>query len=154
MNIEVEKWIINNDNSDDDCSYHIVNISKCCDKIINSKNIELNSEFDNDGLDSYTFKFVRTENIEYDVFESYYETIKFCPFCGKKININVINIVNKTKEYNYLMNQRKMFWDKLNNTDSKKETELLQIQVTKLDNDINKILSDDNLKILLKKGLI
>jgi DNA-directed RNA polymerase beta' subunit len=145
MNIKVEKWIV------DDCiSYKIINIDKCCDKLINRKNISVNTEYDEyEAYDKqdYSVKLIRGESVcdgDYDYMDYYYETIEFCPFCGEKIIIEVINEINKTNEYKSLREQRELLWNKCKKTDSKKKYEELYKQVSELDNSINYLLMSDD----------
>lgn len=149
MNIKVEKWII-----DDSVSYKILDIEKCCNEIINSKNISINTEYDENETyvgdnPEYSVKIVRAEERwdgedGYSYFDNYYETIKFCPFCGQEIFIEVVNEVDKTEEYKPLREERDVLWKKCWKTDSKKKESELRKQVNELDNRINSMLASDN----------
>lgn len=144
MKIKAEKWII-----DDSMSYKILDIERCCDKLINSKNISINTEYDEyetfvDDNPEYSVKITR-EEYDYENYPKfYYETIKFCPWCGKPIVIEIINEVDKTDEYKLLEKQREELWEKCHKTDSKKKELSLKEQVRKLDDKINNMLMNDD----------
>lgn len=145
MEIKIEKWI-----TEDGNSYKILKIEKCCDKILKSSNITLNSEFSEDDTyedeKGYSVKLIRKET-DYEGYTDYfYETIRFCPFCGKSIGIQIVNEVDKTDEYKTLTNEREILWKKCCKTDSRKKEQELREKVRELDNKINKILEDDDLK--------
>ena len=63
--------------------------------------------------------------------------IQFCPHCGKKIEISVVDEIDVSDKYNELSKQRKELWKKCQRTDSKKEEFELRNQVKKLDDQIN-----------------
>lgn len=145
MKIKVEKWIVGHE-----VSYKILDIEKCCDKLINSKNISINTEFDehedcyNEDKMNYSVKLVRSEYDEEvgDIY--YYEKVDFCPWCGKPITIEIVNEVDKTEEYKLLQEQRDALWKKCCKTDSKKKESQLREQVRELDNKINNMLTSDD----------
>lgn len=146
MKIKVEKWII-----DEDVSFKIVDIEKCCDKLINSKYVSVNNEYDGND-DKYTVKIHGKEfdnwNNDYyynDYYSNdYYDVINFCPYCGSPINMKIINTIDKTKEYNAWRKERNILWDKCQTTDSKREEELLREQIQEIDEKTNKMLSSDD----------
>ena len=63
--------------------------------------------------------------------------IQFCPHCGEKIEIEVVDEIDVSEKYNELTKQRDELWKKCQRTDSKKEESGLREQVRKLDNQIN-----------------
>lgn len=145
MEIKVEKWIV-----DGNVSYKILSIDKCCDKLINSKNTTINNgldEFNNyydEDQDSYSVKIARDE-YDYDGWnDTYYEAINYCPWCGSRIEIEVINVIDKTEEYLSLRKERDTLWEKCRKTDSKKQENELEQQVRELDKKSNGMyISDD-----------
>ncbi len=143
MKISVEKWTI-----DENVFYKTLKIEKCCDRVITSENITLNNEYcENDTYsddNEYAVKLVRNEH-EYDGYdETYYEKIDYCPFCGEKIEIDIVNTVDKTEEYKTLREERDLLWKKCCKTDSKKTEYKLRNQVRDLDLKINKMLQSDD----------
>lgn len=148
MKIKVEKWII-----DGEVSYKVLNIERCCDKLINSKNTRLNKAYDEHGCydydseEDYSVKLFRKEewtDWEDTFSENYYEKIDYCPFCGEKIIVEIVNEIDKTGEYKELQKQRSELWKKCCKTDSKKKEETLRQQVNELDIKINNILTSDD----------
>lgn len=63
--------------------------------------------------------------------------IQFCPHCGKKIEISVVDEIDVSDKYNELSKQREDLWKKCQRTDSKKKESELREQVRKLDDQIN-----------------
>jgi hypothetical protein len=144
MEVRVEKWIV------DDCvSYKILDIDKCCDRLINSKNINLNNEFDENDIyaidDRYSIKITRSEFIDEDFGDTYfYETINYCPWCGSRIDIEIINTIDKTEEYKQLKTERDILWKKVCKTDSRKKESEIREQIRELDKKMNYMLSSDD----------
>jgi hypothetical protein len=147
MKIKVEKWII-----DDNTSYKILSIEQCCDKIIKSENISINNELDdfnpyykdNTKDINYSVKLIKNEYGYDGRNDTYYETINYCPWCGEKIEIEIINTIDKTEEYKSLQQERNLLWGKCCRTDSKKKEYELQSKVTELDKKINSMLISDD----------
>jgi hypothetical protein len=145
MKIKVEKWITDEYNNS---SYKIKSIEKCCDKLIKSKNISINTEYcEYDGCyedGSYLVKLVRKEEEtepweDFNQTNYYYENITHCPFCGEKIKIEFIGEVNKQEELKQLEKERDEIWKKCRKTDSKKKEQEFENKVHELDNKINVI---------------
>ena len=63
--------------------------------------------------------------------------IQFCPHCGEKIEISVVEEIDVSDKYNELTKQREELWKKCQRTDSKKKESELRKQVRKLDDQIN-----------------
>lgn len=63
--------------------------------------------------------------------------IQFCPHCGEKIEISVVEEIDVSDKYNELSKQREELWKKCQRTDSKKKESELREQAIKLDNQIN-----------------
>lgn len=63
--------------------------------------------------------------------------IQFCPHCGEKIEISVVDEIDMSDKYNELTKQRDELWKRCQRTDSKKEESELRKQVRKLDDQIN-----------------
>jgi formate dehydrogenase maturation protein FdhE len=151
MKIKVGKCIVHNKFGDHE-SYKIINIERCCDKLINSKNISLNTKYDeyeNYDIQEYSVKLIRNEEGYDEYRDTFYEKINYCPFCGSKIIIEIVNEVDKTEEYKNLEKEREALWKKCCKTDSKKKAQILNQQVRELDGKINNILDSDD---FIKKG--
>lgn len=147
MNIQVEKWIF-----DGVASYHILNIEKCCDELIEDEDfITINNELslNQNNKEDYSAK-IRNNYDTYDGWddchsiESNYKTIKYCPFCGEKINIEIVNTIDKTEEYKKLTNERDELNEKRRKTDSKKEETELYVKIKILDKQINALYYNDS----------
>ena len=128
-------------------SYKYKPFKYCCDEIQNEC-----IEFTNENLTNF--------NVDYDkeygfipqlctshteVITSYEDEweqtdnypIQFCPHCGKKIEISVVEEINVSDKYNELSKQRNELWKKCQRTDSKKKESELREQVRKLDKQID-----------------
>ena len=151
MKIKVEAWITD---EYENKSFKIKEIHKCCDQLINSKNININAEYCEDehycGDNTYSVKLIRKEEEgipweDYTETNFYYEKIDFCPFCGEIIEIEFIsNVVDKQEELESLRKEREEIWSKCRKTDSKKKEHELQQRVHELDNEINEIHMNDD----------
>lgn len=141
MKIKAEKWITNKEN--EEYSYHIVELEKCCDKLINSPNTTINSDYD----EPYSVKLIQNEHDcdKYGHFDNtYYEKIQFCPFCGVKIEIEVVKEVYMEDEYNELSKVHGDLIYKKNHTDSKKKEYELQSRISSISKDLNNMLRSDD----------
>ena len=72
---------------------------------------------------------------EYEQTDNY--PIRFCPHCGEKIEISVVDEIDVSDKYKELTKQRDELWKKCQRTDSKKEDSELRKQVRKLDKQID-----------------
>ena len=142
MKIELIKLKFN-----DTCAYKNKPFTYCCDEIQNDKGIVFTGE-DLVHSDDYwdderhipRFCTSHTEVItsyedEWDQTDNY--PIQFCPHCGKKIEISVVDEIDVSDKYNELSKQREELWQRCQRTDSKKEESELRKQVRKLDDQIN-----------------
>lgn len=108
----------------------------CCDKIKDNPRIVFSDE-------EYAFPTLALWHSETvgswgDEWENdYYYKIDFCPFCGKPIEISIVNEEDVDEIYQSLSKQREELWKKYNKTDSKKKAETLYEQIRELDNQIN-----------------
>ena len=140
MKIELIKLKFN-----DTRSYKYKPFKHCCDKIQNDKAIvftseDIDREYKADGISIPQFCTSHTEIItsyedEWEQIDNY--PIQFCPHCGEKIEISVVDEIYVSEKYNELTKQRKELWKKCQRTDSKKKESELREQVRKLDNQIN-----------------
>ena len=137
---------------DDTHSYKYKPFKYCCDEIQNNKAIVFTGEDlvcndifglvvrDSDDTiipqfcNSYTETFTSYED-EWEQTDNY--PIRFCPHCGEKIEISVVDEIDVSDKYEELTKQREELWKKCQKTDSKKEDFELKEQVRKLDNQIN-----------------
>ena len=83
---------------------------------------------------SYTETF-NSYGDEYEQTDNY--PIQFCPHCGEKIKISVVDEIDVSDKYNELSKQREDLWKKCQKTDSKKKESELREQVRKLDKQID-----------------
>ena len=141
MKIELIKLKIN-----DTHSYKYKSFTYCCDEIQNDKAIVFTNE------DLSPLKYIGDGNFIPQICTSYTEVItsyedeweqtdnypiRFCPHCGEKIEISVVDEIDVSDKYDELTKQREELWKKCQKTDSKKEDFELKEQVRKLDNQIN-----------------
>ena len=142
MKIELIKLKFN-----DTHSYKYKPFTHCCDEIQNDKAIVFTGE-DFVHLDTYLedeiyiprFCTSYTEVItsyedEWEQTDNY--PIQFCPHCGEKIEISVVDEIDVSDKYDELTKQRDELWKKCQRTDSKKKEFELREQVEKLNKQIN-----------------
>ena len=152
MKIELIKLKFNNT-----CSYKYKPFTYCCDEIQNDKAIvltgedinDIDGEYEDDGFfipqfcASYT-EIITSYEDEWEQTDNY--PIRFCPHCGEKIEISVVDEIDVSDKYNELTKQREELWKKCQRTDSKKEEFELMKQVRKLDDQINDFYELDEWK--------
>ncbi len=143
MKIELIKLKFN-----DTCAYKYKSFTLCCDEIKNDKAIvftgedinDIGGEYEDDGIFIPQFCNSHTEVItsyedEWEQTDNY--PIQFCPHCGEKIEISVVNESDVSDKYDELTKQRERLWNKCCRTDSKREESKLKEQVRDLDDQIN-----------------
>ncbi len=139
MKIELIKLKFNNTHS-----YKYKPFTICCNEIQNDKAIvftgeDIVGEYD-DGVciprfcTSYTEVITSWDN-EFEQTDNY--PTQFCPHCGEKIEIEVVDEIDVSEKYDALTKRCEDLWKKCQRTDSKKEESELRMQVRKLDNQIN-----------------
>lgn len=142
MKIELIKLKFN-----DTHSYKHKPFTHCCNEIQNDKAIVFTGEdlvHSDDCWDDerYIPRFCTSYTEVITSYEDKWEQtdnypIQFCPHCGKKIEISVVEEIDVSDKYNELTKQRDELWKKCQRTDSKKEEFELMKQVRKLDDQIN-----------------
>lgn len=131
----------------DTCAYKHKPFQYCCDAIQNDKAIVFTGEDlvhsddcwdDERYIPQFCTSYTETFNSWGDEWEQTDNfPIKFCPHCGKKIEISVVDEIDVSDKYNKLSKQREELWKKCQRTDSKKKESELREQVRNLDNQIN-----------------
>lgn len=152
MKIELIKLKFN-----DTHSYKYKPFKYCCDEIRQNKCITFTGEElfplkcidDEDNFipqfcTSYT-EIITSYEDEWEQTNNY--PIQFCPHCGKKIEIRVVDEIDLSEKYNELHKQRYELSDKCRRTDSKKEEFDLKKQIRELDNQMNMFYELDEWKI-------
>lgn len=138
MKVELVKLIF-----DENRSYKYKPMSFCCDKLKDNPIIEL--------IDAYQYEDDTSDDIPKMCLDYHYEwsdwgedmeddryyPLKFCPFCGEKIDIEVVGEEDHTERYKKLESERKDFWSEVMATDSKSQEECLRRKVKELDRKID-----------------
>lgn len=147
MKIELIKIKFN-----DTYAYKYKPFKYCCEAIQNNKNIIFTgedlvydemfgldtSDYDESVIPQFCTSYTETFNSYEDEFENIYNyPIQFCPHCSEKIEIEVVDEIDVSEEYNQLSKQRDELWKKCQKTDSKKKENELREQVRDLDDRIN-----------------
>lgn len=151
MKIELIKLKFN-----DTYSYKYKPFTHCCDEIQNDKAIVFTGEdlvHSDDCWDDerYIPRFCTSHTETFNSWGDEWEQtdnfpIKFCPHCGEKIEISVVDEIDVSDKYNKLSKQREELWKKCQRTDSKKKESELREQVRNLDNQINGFYLSDGWK--------
>lgn len=148
MKIYVDKFIFDDEYE----SYHITNIEQCCKELIS------NDEFITITNESYNGDYSVCITNSYDTNDGWddchslctdYKEIKYCPFCGEKIEI-IFYEIDKSEEHNKLTNEREILNNKRRKTDSKKKERELSEKIYELENEIHKIDRSDNFESYFK----
>ena len=153
MNIEIEKWIIKEKEIICNVAHKIVAVTKCCEDILDEDYLDLTSKDDYGNYIGYGVKLVRTDTYDEDY---YYKDIKYCPFCGKPINIIVDDTIDYTDSYNKLKEQQGELYKKLNRSDSVKSRKTIYTEIEEINKRISYMYKDDGIEILsdLVKGSV
>lgn len=129
-------------------SYKYKPFTYCCDEIQNNECIEFtNKNLTNFNVDydkEYGFipqlctshtEVITSYEDEWEQTDNY--PIQFCPHCGKKIKISVVDEIDVSDKYNKLSKRREELWKECQRTDSKKKEFKLREQVGQLDKQID-----------------
>lgn len=148
MNIDVVK-IHFKENGCDEYAYKYLPFEYCCDRLKNFSYIEFNAEYDQNDPNAYCDE---NDNIipgfsitfeELVAWEDYTDTvhyrINYCPFCGQKININIIREEDKSCQYSVMSTLRDSKRGLSLKTDSKSECDRLYKEIEELDNKLNEL---------------
>ena len=148
MKINLEKWIVKDDNHNI-VSYKIISAEECCSGIgqlpiglhcCSPENVDYyNLDEDEDGTRiGFMFEELYTWYDEADIQEdTRYHMITYCPCCGEKIEVNIIREVDKTEEYNNLRSQYDEIHKKWEKCDSKKKSSELETEWREINKVIN-----------------
>lgn len=141
MKIKLEKWIVDKEN--EEYSYHIVDINKCCDKLINSPIITFGVK------DSYSASMYQEWECDfgYDYID---EEIQYCPFCGEKIETEIVNTIDKEDDYNRFCDSIKDLLRKRNSCDNIGKRDKIQQEICSINQKIQKILTNDSIEDFLE----
>lgn len=142
MNIDVVR-IHFKEKGCDEYSYKYIPFEYCCDKLKDSEYIKFNDEYNYNDPNEY---FDKEENVipgfsitfeEPVAWEDYtepvYHRINYCPFCGQKININIVREEDKSYQYAVMSALRDSKKELSLKTDSKSEYDRLCNEIKDLD---------------------
>lgn len=137
MKIEIVKQ-----NFGDECSYKYKPMSFCCEKL--EKNPVINlivDEYDDDMNYIFDPQLCITDHDSWTEWEEDFEQdnyypIKFCPFCGEKIETEIVKDEDITDEYERISRERDIFWNGAQVTDSKSKETSLRRKVQEMDEKI------------------
>lgn len=148
MIIKIKERKINKHES----SYKVIDIKSCCEDLIECDSLSLNNEDDDftEGR-SYSVKIVETQ-VNNDPYEYYpptyfYKTISYCPFCGNKITVEIVETEDLTEEYKKLEKESRRLHSKRNKTDSKKEEQECNARIREIDKKIRELHYSDTLDL-------
>lgn len=127
----------------DEYSYKYLPFQYCCDKLKNAEYIVFGDDYDyldpNDCCDEYDYTIPRfsitvDEPVDWeDYTELAYYKINYCPFCGQKININIVRDEDKSYQYAVMSALRDSKKELSLKTDSKSEYDRLCNEIKDLD---------------------
>ena len=132
MNIDVIRIHYQDNYGDDNYSYKYIPFEYCCDKLKDSEYIKFNDEYNYNDPNEYLDK-------EGNVVPVYHR-INYCPFCGQKININVVREEDRTGQYAVMKYLREVKNELSLKTDSKSEYDKLFSEMREIDQEINEFM--------------
>lgn len=138
MKVEIIKQ-----NLDDECSYKYKPMSFCCEKLARNPVIELVADR-YDVTENYISEpqfcianYEEWTEWEEEFHRDDYYPIKFCPFCGEKIETEIIREEDVSDEYARLERERDILCKCACVTDSKSKEENLRRKVRELENKLD-----------------
>lgn len=147
MNIDVIRIRYQDKDGRDNYSYKYIPFEYCCDKLKDSEYIKFNDEcnyndpnvyLDNEGNVVPGFSITFEEPVAWeDYTEPVYHRINYCPFCGQKININVVREEDRTSQYAAMKHLREVKNELSLKTDSRSEYGKLFSEMREIDQEIN-----------------
>ena len=142
MNIDVVR-VHFKDKGCDEYSYKYLPFEYCCDRLKNFDYIEFNAEYDRSGPNAYCdendniipgFSITFDEPVAWEDYnDTVYYRIDYCPFCGQKININIVREEDKSYQYAVMSALRDSKKELSLKTDSKSEYDRLRNEVRDID---------------------
>lgn len=124
---------------DEDIAYKFKRYDICCQKLSDNPTIVFAGEVLEDEGEDYSFPpamAIVQHTSDYSYGEYYesedYHKINYCPHCGKKINIQVLEVEDVTEEYNLIQRQVTELCIKANKCDSKSREKELRKQINEL----------------------
>ena len=134
--------------------YKILSYKKCCKKFCSDKNIVLRDNWQ-DGSYKPVISIEWKEkywSYEDEMYNTIDKDIKFCPYCGKKIELNVVEKEDCELKYQELEKESNKLLDIANHTDSKtKEREFRNKANNVIGKQIEYLLTNDELPAWAKE---
>lgn len=134
MKVEIIKQ-----NLGDEVNYKYKPMSFCCEKLARNPLIELVSD-EYDVTENYILEprfciadYEKWTEWEEEFSRDDYYPIKFCPFCGEKIETEIIREEDVSDEYARLERERDILCKGIRVTDSKSKEEVLRRKVREMD---------------------
>lgn len=149
MNIDVVR-IHFKDKGCDEYSYKYLPFEYCCDRLKNFDYIEFNAEYDRSDPNAYCdengniipgFSITFEEPVAWEDYnDTVYYRIDYCPFCGQKININIVREEDRAGQYAVMKYLREVKNELSLKTDSKSEYYKLFSEIREIDQEINEFM--------------
>lgn len=149
MNIDVVR-IHFKDKGCDEYSYKYLPFEYCCDRLKNFDYIEFNAEYDRSDPNAYCdendniipgFSITFEEPVAWEDYnDTVYYRIDCCPFCGQKININIVREEDRTGQYAAMKHLSEVKNELSLKTDSKSEYYKLFSEIREIDQEINEFM--------------
>ena len=150
MNIDVVRIHYQDNYGDDEYSYKYLPFQYCCDKLKDFEYIKFNDEcnysdpneyLDKEGSVVPGFSITFEKPVAWgDYAEPVYHRINYCPFCGQKININIVREEDRTGQYAAMKRLREVKNELSLKTDSKSEYDKLFSEMREIDQEINEFI--------------
>lgn len=150
MNIDVVRIHYQDKDGWDNYSYKYIPFKYCCDKLKDFEYIKFNDEYNYNDPNEYLdeegnvvpgFSITFEEPVAWeDYTEPVYHRINYCPFCGQKININVVREEDRTGQYAVMEYLREVKNELRLKTDSKSECCKLLSEMREIDQEINEFM--------------
>lgn len=141
-------------------SYKICECKYCCEGIKKLPNIDFNYTYAENTNNPIVNDYGEREDLgvmlrhnvtvpdpwdNCDYTEEFFYKLNYCPICGEKIEVEIVDNVDITEEYERLSKERDEIHKKWIKTDSKKKERELSDKRQKLDQKINSLYWTDSL---------
>ena len=139
-------------------SYQIIDCIYCCDGIKKLPNVDFyfettentDNNIDNGCGNGQNLGIMLKNDVtyydpyeynDYGYSEDYFYKFNYCPICGEKIDVEIIDSIDITDEYNLLIERKKYLQNMTDDTEK-----CLPLRKKIVDNDIKKLYITDHLK--------
>lgn len=118
----------------------------CCREVVKAQNVDIKFADPEDKMPTLV---LINKHVDYswgDTFDwEEYQEIKFCPFCGKPVEINVLKEIPIAQVYDALKERRDLILAKIRKTDSKSACSQMENEIKEINRKMDWYLEDSSI---------